>query len=299
MKKPIKLEGIFPALVTSFDQNNQLDEEALRKIVRYCLDGGSAGVAVNGSTGEAINLSREEKIRAIKVCLEECRPRGKKVIAGCGGPTTSSTLELVKDALEAGADAGLVLTPFNNIPKQDGLIAHYEAVAALGLPIVLYNIPSHTGVNIDMDTFEKLIQIPSVIGIKESSGNLPMMAEIIRKYGRDITIFTGCDALTLQIFSTGADAAILALGNIAPAAVVSILENMKAGNLEAARETYYKLLPIANIISEEENFPTTVKEAVSQLGYNCGPPRLPITPCNDREKKAIYEALVYAGLLSR
>ena len=216
MKKPIKLEGIFPALVCCFDENNRLDEEGMRRLIRYCLDGGAAGVAVNGSTGEAINLSREEKIRLTQISVEECRPRGKKVIAGCGGPTTSSTLELVQDALDAGADAGLALTPFNNIPKQDGLIAHYEAAAAVGLPIVLYNIPSHTGANIDMDTFEKLIQIPSVIGIKESSGNLPMMAEIIRKYGTDITIFTGCDALTLQIFSTCADAAILALGNIAP-----------------------------------------------------------------------------------
>lgn len=298
MKKPIKLEGIFPALVCCFDAENRIDEGETRRLIKYCLDGGAAGVAVNGSTGEAINLSREEKIRLVQICVEECRPRGKKVIAGCGGPTTSSTLELVKDAMEAGADAGLVLTPFNNIPKQDGLIAHYQAVAAVGLPIILYNIPSHTGVNIDIDTFEKLIQIPSIIGIKESSGNLPMMAEIIRKYRQDITIFTGCDALTLQIFSTGADAAILALGNIAPAGVVSILENMKAGKLEAAREVYYKLLPIANVISEEENFPTTVKEAVSQLGYRCGAPRLPITPCNDNEKKTIREALIYAGLLS-
>ncbi|MGX8702581.1 4-hydroxy-tetrahydrodipicolinate synthase [Caproiciproducens sp.] len=297
MEKPITLKGIFPALVCSFDANNHLDEEAIRENIRFALDNGCAGVVANGSTGEAINLSREEKKRVAEISVEECHARGKKVISGCGGPTTSATLELVKDALEVGVDAGLVITPFNNIPNQNGLIAHYSQVASLGLPIILYNIPSHTSVNIDMDTFNKLIQLPNVIGIKESSGNLYMMAEIVRKYGTDITIFTGCDELTLQIFSTGASAAVLALANIAPAEVVSILENVQAGKLDKARETYYKLLPIAHVISADENFPATVKEAVSQLGHRCGAARLPIIPCSEQEKKEIHDALAYAGLL--
>ncbi len=297
MKKAIKLEGIFPALVCSFTADNQLDEEAIRENVRFCLDSGCAGVVANGSTGEAVNLSREEKLRFAQICVEECHPRGKKVISGCGGPTTSSTIELVSDALKAGVDAGLVITPFNNIPNQEGLLAHYKEVSKVGLPIIVYNIPSHTGVNVEMDLFNQLIQDPNIIGIKESSGNLPMMAEIMRLYGDDITIFTGCDELTLQIFSTGASAAILALANIAPAQVCSILENVKSGNLNAARETYYKLLPIAHCISAEENFPATVKEAVSQLGHRCGPARLPIVGCSDKEKQEIHDALVYAGLI--
>lgn len=297
MKKVIKLEGIFPALVCSFTPDNKLDEAAIRENVRFCINSGCAGVVANGSTGEAVNLNREERIRMTQICAEECHPLGKKVICGCGGPTTCSTIELVKDALDAGADAGLVITPFNNVPNQDGLVAHYEEVAKIGLPLILYNIPSHTGVNIELDTFDKLIQNPNIIGMKESSGNLPMMAEIIRRYGSEITIFTGCDELTLQIFSTGATAAILALANIAPAEVCSILEDVKASKLDSARETYYKLLPIAHCISAEENFPATVKEAVSQLGHSCGPARLPIVGCTEKEKQEIHDALLYAGLI--
>ena len=297
MKKAIKLEGIFPALVCSFTADNKLDEQAIRENIRFCLDGGCAGVVANGSTGEAVNLSREEKKRFAQICVEECHARGKKVISGCGGPTTSATIELVSDAKEVGVDAGLVITPFNNVPNQTGLTIHYGEVAKIGLPIIIYNIPTHTSVNVEMDTFAKLIENPNIIGMKESSGNLPMMAEIIRRYGSDITIFTGCDELTLQIFSIGADAAILALANIAPAQVVSLLNDVKAGNLESARKTYYKLLPIAHCISADENFPATVKEAVTQLGHSCGAPRLPIVDCSEQEKKEIHDALVYAGLI--
>lgn len=297
MKKAIKLEGIFPALVCSFTPDNKLDEEAIRENVRFCIDNGCAGVVANGSTGEAVNLSREERARVAEICVEECHPKGKKVISGCGGPTTSGTLELVTDAYKAGCDAALVITPFNNIPNKVGLLAHYHEIAKVGIPVIVYNIPSHTGVDVDLDTFEKLIQEENIIGIKESSGNLPMMAEIVRRYGSEITIFTGCDELTLQIFSTGATAAILALANIAPAQVCKILEDVKAQNLESARETYYKLLPIAHCISADENFPATVKEAVTQLGHRCGAPRMPIVDCSAEEKQEIHNALVYAGLI--
>ncbi len=298
MKKPIKLEGIFPALVCSFTPENTLDEEAIRENIRFCLDAGCAGVVANGSTGEAVNLSREEKCRMATICVEECHARGKKVISGCGGPTTSDTLQLVEDAYAAGVDAGLVITPFNNIPNKEGLLAHYKAIAKVGLPIILYNIPSHTGVNIDLDTLAELLQEPNIIGMKESSGNIPLMAEVLRRYGDDVTLFTGCDELSLQIFVTGGSAAILALANIAPAQVCQILEDVKAGRIEEAKATYYKLLPIAHCISAEENFPATVKEAVSQLGHRCGPARLPIVPCSEQEKQEIHDALVYAGLLA-
>ena len=146
MKKAIKLEGIFPALVCSFTADNKLDEQAIRENIRFCLDGGCAGVVANGSTGEAVNLSREEKKRFAQICVEECHARGKKVISGCGGPTTSATIELVSDAKEVGVDAGLVITPFNNVPNQTGLTIHYEEVAKIGLPIIIYNIP-HTPVS--------------------------------------------------------------------------------------------------------------------------------------------------------
>lgn len=293
--KKLKLEGIFPAMVVSYLDNGELDIEGIKNNVRFYMDQGCAGVVCNGSTGEAVNLSREERIAVIKAAKEVI---GKgKIIAGTGAPITSAALQNTRDAKDAGADAALVITPFNAIPNRDGLIKHYKMVAEIGIPIILYNLPAHTGVEITLDIFEELIQNDNIIGIKESSGNFPFMGEIIRKYGDDITIFTGCDDLSLQIFAMGAKAAILALANIAPGMVVDMMKDVQANRMEQARDKYYRLLPIAKAISASENFPAPVKEAVSLLGRPCGTPRMPITPVGKQESEEIREALKVAGLI--
>lgn len=297
MKKIIKLEGIFPALVVSFTEEGELDLPSIKKNVMFCLDNGCAGVVVNGSTGEAINLSREERMEVIKAAVEVCKPLGKTVIAGAGAATTSETLRLVMDAKDIGADAVLVITPFNNIPNKNGLIKHYTMVADIGLPVIMYNIPGHTGVTIDMNIFDTLIQHPNIIGMKDSSGDLILMGEIISKYGEDITLFTGCDNICLQIFAMGATAAILCLANVAPKQVVQIFNDVRENRLDEAREIYYKLLPIANIISEDVNFPVPVKEATRQIGHSVGNPRLPLTPVSKEDEDKIHEALKYAGII--
>jgi 4-hydroxy-tetrahydrodipicolinate synthase len=297
MKKPIKIEGIFPALATSFKPSGELDLEGVRKNIEFCLDNGCAGVTVLGSTGEAINLDKTERSAITKLAVEVCHQRGKLVIAGTGAATTKDAVSLTQDAMNDGADAALVITPFNNIPNHTGLIAHYKAVCKVGIPVILYNLPSHTGVDITFPIFQELIEIPNVIGMKESSGNMALMANMIKAYGDDVTLFTGCDNLTLQIFSMGAKAAILAIANIAPKQVVSILDSVLKNDLEGARETYYQILPIADAISEEENFPATVKAAIDLLGRSVGDPRMPITPVSDEGRVAIKEALIKSGLL--
>ena len=297
MKKPIKIEGIFPALATSFKNTGEVDLEGVRKNIEFCLDSGCSGVTVLGSTGEAINLDKEERHEITKLAVEICHQCGKLVIAGTGAATTKDAVSLTQDAMDDGADAALVITPFNNIPNHKGLIAHYKAVCSVGIPVILYNLPSHTGVDINFFTFQELIEIPNVIGMKESSGNMALMANMIKAYGDDVTLFTGCDNLTLQIFSMGAKAAILAIANIAPKEVVSILDSVLKNDLESARETYYQILPIADAISEEENFPATVKAAIDLLGRSVGDPRMPITPVSEEGRAAIKEALVKSGLL--
>lgn len=254
-------------------------------------------MVANGSTGEAVNLTRAERKRVVELCAEECHKRGKLVIAGTGDATTANTIMYTKDAMDAGADAALVITPFNCIPNQEGLRRHYEQVAAVGLPIILYNIPSHTNVTIEMETFEALVSNPNIIGMKESSGNLAMMAEITRKYGDQVSVFTGCDDLILQIFCAGADAAVLGIANIAPKNVCDLLSAVQCGDLEAARKEYYKLLPLATAIGSDINFLACTKEAVEQLGHRCGPCRMPCLPCGEDDKRSIHDALVYAGLL--
>lgn len=291
-----QFEGIFVAMITPFKADGSLNLEGIKSNARFYMDQGCAGIVCNGSTGEAINLSREERIQVIKTTKEALNGRGL-IIAGTGAPTTNAALEQTKDALNAGADATLVITPFNCIPNTEGLIKHYNMVASVGLPVILYNLPAHTGVEITIDIFDELIKNENIIGIKESSGNFGLMGNIIRKYGDKAIIFTGSDDLILQVFALGAKSAILALGNIAPAEIVDVFSRVQKNDLEGARKTYLKLLPISSAISASVNFPAPVKEAVRLLGRASSSPRMPTLPVDKKESESIKAALHYAGLL--
>ena len=297
MKKKMEFKGILPALLASFDQDGKIDEEGFRQNIRYCYEQGVAGIVCNGSTGEAVALTREERVRIIKIAVEESKGKGI-VVAGTGAPVTRDVIAMTQDAKEAGADAALVITPFCQIPNTEGLLKHYEAINnAVDLPLILYNIPQHTGVEIDLDTLGKLVELENVCGLKDSSGNLSYLAEAIRRYGDKISILTGCDDLLLQSFVVGSKGAILAIANIAPAMVVQLLEAVNAGDLEKARELYFKLLPIGQAIGAPANFPAPVKEAVAALGRPAGPARMPIVEMSAEEKANIRSALQAAGLL--
>ncbi|MDI6870971.1 MAG: 4-hydroxy-tetrahydrodipicolinate synthase [Bacillota bacterium] len=297
MSRKVRYEGIMPAMLTPFKANGELDLDGIKQNARFYLEAGCTGIVCNGSTGEAVNLSREERKAVIRATVEAVEGR-LTVIAGTGAPTTSEAVALTRDALEAGADAALVITPFNAIPNKAGLFKHYAAVAEVGIPLIPYNLPAHTGVEIDFDTLDKLAELDTVVGIKESSGNLSYFAEVVRRVGDKLTVFTGADDLTLQAFCTGAPAAILALGNIAPRMLVDLLAAVKAGRLDEARKIYFSLLPIARAISSSVNFPAPVKEAVRLLGRPSSAPRLPILPVDADESASIRQALVHAGLLA-
>jgi len=294
--KKVKFEGIFPAMAVPFDREGALDIDGIKENVRFFADAGCAGVVCNGSTGEAVNLTREER-KAVIMATKEAAGGRLVVIAGTGGPTTNVTLEYTRDAMDAGAEAVLVITPFNAIPNKEGLYRHFAEVAQLGVPVILYNLPQHTGVEIDLDTLVRLADLDHIVGIKESSGNFSYFAELMRVFGDKLTVFTGCDDGTLQAFCCGARAAILALGNIAPRMLVDMLEAVDRGDLVRARDIYYRLLPIARAISSSVNFPAPVKEAVRLLGRPSSAPRLPILPVDPEESASIRKALVFAGLM--
>jgi 4-hydroxy-tetrahydrodipicolinate synthase len=297
MPRKIRFEGMMPAMLAPFTADGRLDIEGIKQNVRFYMDAGCTGIVCNGSTGEAVSLTREERKAVIRATAEVVQGR-LKIIAGTGVPTTNEAIALTRDALEAGADAVLVITPFNAIPNKAGLFKHYSAVAEVGIPLILYNLPAHTGVEIDFGTLDALAKFDNVVGIKESSGNLSYFAEIIRRTGDELTVFTGADDLTMQAFCIGAPAAILALGNIAPGMLVDLLAAVKANKLNEARQIYFKLLPIARAISSSVNFPASVKEAVRLLGRPSGTPRLPILPVDADESASIRQALAYAGLLA-
>jgi 4-hydroxy-tetrahydrodipicolinate synthase len=291
-----RFQGIMPAMLAPFKRNLQLDIEGIKTNAKFFADAGCTGIVCNGSTGEAVNLSAEERVAVISATREAV---GKKliIIAGTGAPTTGAAVESTTDALKAGADAALVITPFNAIPNKNGLYRHYAEIAQVGIPVIVYNLPQHTGVEIDLGTLEKLVKLSAVVGIKESSGNLSYFAEIIRRFGDNLTAFTGCDDLTYQAFTLGAPAAILALGNIAPRMLVQLFDLVANGRWTEARTIYFRLLPIAQAISSSINFPAPVKEAVKLLGRPSGPPRLPTLPVDAKEATAIREALKVARLL--
>ena len=293
----IKIDGLYPAMVTSFDSNGELAVDAVKKTARFLIKAGCAGIVCNGSTGEAANLSRDERITVIRTTREAV---GKElaVIAGTGMPTTRGTVELSRDAIEAGADAVLVITPFNIIPNSDGLFRHFATVAELGFPVILYNLPEHTGVEIDFGTIERLLNsYDNIVGIKESSGDLSYFAEIIRRFGDAFVPINGADALIFQCTLMGSPASILALGNIAPKMIIQVMDLVKRGDVAGAKKIYYKLVPIARSISDAVNFPAPIKAALTLLGRPAGDPRLPTVPVDDEEASSIKEALQTAGLL--
>lgn len=292
----LKFQGIMPAMLAPFKKNGELDIEGIKTNADFYAKAGCTGIVCSGSTGEGINLSRKERVEVINATREAV---GKKlvVIAGTGAPTTGEALALTRDAMEAGADAALAITPFNAIPNKKGLYRHYAEIAQVGVPVIVYNLPAHTGVEIDFVTLEKLVKLTPIVGIKESSGNMSYFSALVRRFGDELTVFTGCDDLTFQSFVTGAPAAILALGNIAPKKLVQMLELVGKQRLSEARAIYFKLLPIGQAISSSVNFPAPVKEAVRLLGRPSGAPRLPILPVDAKEREAIRAALGVAELL--
>jgi len=295
MKKMI-FEGLMPAIITPMNKDGEIDFEGLKKNVEFYLGVGCTGIVANGSTGEAVNLSREERIAVVKKVVEVVK--GKvKVIAGTGAPTTNVTLQYTRDAMNAGADVVLVITPFNAIPNKEGLYLHYKEVAEVGIPVIMYNLPQHTSVEIDLETMGRLVKLDNIVGLKESSGNLSYFAEAIRRFGEDITPISGCDDLILQTLSMGTPALILAFGNIAPKMIIEIFNAIKHNDFISAREKYYKLLPMARAIGDSVNFPAPVKEAVRLLGRPSGPPRLSTLPVSQEESAEIRKKLIYAGLL--
>jgi len=289
--------GIMPAIVTPFTEKNELDLAGMETNVKFYLECGVAGVVVNGSTGEGSALTREERIKTIKTVVKVVNGRGK-VVAGAGAPTTGHAIGFAQDAENAGADAVLVLTPFSVIPTKEGLYSYYKEVSqAVDIPLIAYNLPQHTLVNLDVDTLGRLVDDGLVAGIKESSGNMSVFAQIVKELGTRISVLTGGDDLMLQSFILGCSGAILALGNIAPKLCVELFKAAQGNDITKARDLYFKILPVAQAIGSPENFPAPVKEAVRLLGRPAGPCRSPILPLNVHERRALENALEVAGLL--
>jgi 4-hydroxy-tetrahydrodipicolinate synthase len=269
-------EGSIVAIVTPF-KNGQVDEEAYRKLIEFQIENGTSAIVPCGTTGESATLDANEHARVIDIAVEAVNKR-VPVIAGTGGNSTREAIALSKHAKEVGVDATLQVTPYYNKPTQEGLFRHYEAILkAVPLPQILYNVPGRTSVNMLPETVARLAEFPEIVAIKEASGNVGQMAEIVQLAGDKITLLSGDDNLTLPILAIGGKGVVSVVANIAPGLSANLVKAWKNGKIEEARTLFFKLLPLCKAMFFETN-PIPVKTAAALMGLIGDEMRLPLCP---------------------
>jgi len=271
-----KPEGILPALVTPFtDDGKAVDEERLRALVARCIELGVRGVVPCGTTGEFVNLTMEEKKRVIDTVIDEVDSK-VSVVAGTGASGTDQALEMTKYAKDAGADGALVVTPFYLKPTDRGIYQHYFTIASeADLPIILYNIPQCTGVQLSWQMVEDLAQIPNIVGLKDSSGQLRYILAVLEKVRDKINVMCGHDEVVVAALAAGCSGAILASANVIPDVWIQIYDHVKKGELQEARELQYKIQKMARIIAGSGAVGT--KAALNMMKIKVGPVRKPLS----------------------
>jgi 4-hydroxy-tetrahydrodipicolinate synthase len=287
-------KGSIVAIVTPFCQSGKkIDEKKLRDLIEFQIKNGSSGIVPCGTTGESATLSFEEHDRVIEITIEQTKKR-VPVIAGTGSNSTEEAIMLTKHAAKSGADASLQVSPYYNRPTQKGLYEHFKSIAnSVNIPIILYNIASRTGVNIEPETIAKLAHdCKNIIGVKEASGNLDQMSRIKQLCPDNFNLISGDDSLTLPVLSIGGTGIISVVANIVPKDVANLVSEFEKGNFKKVKELHYKLLPLIKAMFLETN-PIPVKTAMGLLGM-CEPDlRLPMCsmlPENlDKLKKALRE----------
>src|SRR5438874_823090 len=290
-----RLRGSMVALVTPL-RDGAVDEAALRALARWQIEKGTAGLVPCGTTGEGATVTADEHFRIVRACAEEACGR-VPVIAGCGSNDTRKTIDNVQRAKEAGADAALVVTPYYNKPTPEGLFRHFEAVAARGgLPVVVYNVPSRTSVDLLPETIGRLSRVAGIVGVKEASGNVVRVAEIQEKCeGRPFAILAGDDMFTLPTLAMGGGGVISVVGNIAPGDLAILCDDFFAGRLDAARKAQVRFAPLVRALFCETN-PLPVKHALFRMG-KIGPElRLPLVPVSEKGAAQVEAALAAYGL---
>jgi 4-hydroxy-tetrahydrodipicolinate synthase len=289
-------QGCGTALVTPFRSDLSLDEEGLRRLLRRQIEGGIHFLVPCGTTGENPTLTREEHLRVVEITLEEAAGK-TPVLAGCGGNDTGEVVELARDLEGLGADGLLVVTPYYNKPTPEGLYQHYRAVAkATRLPIVVYNVPGRTGVNVDPATLARLADIETVVGVKEASGNISQMAAICQTVPESFAVLSGDDAITLPLIALGGVGIISVVSNEVPFAMARLTSLCLEGDFPAGREMQRRLHPLMEINFIESN-PGPVKAALGLMGLIEPIYRLPMVPPKPENVKKIEKVLLGLGLI--
>jgi 4-hydroxy-tetrahydrodipicolinate synthase len=288
-------KGSIVAIVTPF-KNGEIDEDGYRELIEFQIENGTSAIVPCGTTGESATLSMAEHNRVINIAIEAVKKR-VPVIAGTGGNSTSEAIELTAHAKRAGADATLQVTPYYNKPTQEGLYLHFKAIAkAVALPQVLYNVPGRTSVNMLPETVARLAELPEVVAIKEASGNLVQMAEIVTLAGDKITLLSGDDNLTLPLLSIGGKGVISVVANIVPKDSADMVQAWLDGRVEEAKTLFLKLFPLCQAMFYETN-PIPVKTSLGLMGKAGDEMRLPLCPMAPGNLEKLKRALRAYGLI--
>jgi len=282
-------QGAIVATVTPF-RNGKLDVTALKKLVKFQIESGTDGIVPCGTTGESATLSFDEHERVIDSVIQAVG--GKvPVIAGTGSNNTREAVRLTRYAKKAGANGALVITPYYNKPTQEGLYLHFRTVAeSADIPIILYNVPGRTGVNMTADTVARLAEIPNVAGVKEASGNLNQICDIVRATPRTFDVLSGDDFLFFPMMALGAKGVISVASNVAPRAMAELYDAYVIGEISRAREIHYRLWPLFHACFLETN-PIPAKTALAMMGRIREEFRLPLCPMGDANRKALAQVL--------
>jgi 4-hydroxy-tetrahydrodipicolinate synthase len=291
-----QFRGAYTALVTPF-KNGKVDEDAYRAFIDWQIEQGIDGVVAVGTTGESATLTHHEHEEVIRICVEHVKGR-VPVIAGTGGNDTHEAITLTKYAKKVGADASLQVTPYYNKPTQEGLIAHYKAIAkAAPLPMIVYNVPGRTSVNLLPKTLARLVrECPEVVAVKEATGDLKQVSQVVKDCGPDFQVISGDDFTVLPLLAVGGCGVISVVSNVAPADMAALCKAAFDGKWDEAKKLHYKLWPL-NIAMFLETNPVPVKSALALMGMMSADLRLPLVPMLPENQAALEKILKEAKLI--
>ena len=290
------MTGVGTALVTPFTKGGALDEPAVRRLGRRQIDAGVHFLCPCGTTGESPTLTDAEKLRIVEILVDEARG-GVPIVAGTGGYDTREVIHLARELETRGAAGLLSVTPYYNKPTQEGLYQHYKAIAeGTRLPIIVYNVPGRTGVNVEVGTLVRLSQIPNIVAVKEASGNVTQMAEICNAVPDDFIVLSGDDALTLPLMAVGGDGIISVASNEIPSEMVQMVEAAERNDFASARAVHQRILALMQINFVESN-PVPVKSAMAAMGLTEETYRLPMCAPKPESREKILKVLKELNLL--
>lgn len=292
-----RLTGCGTAIVTPFNTDSSIDDVALRELVDWQIEEGIHFLVPCGSTGEAATMTIEEHRHVVEVVVQQARGR-VPIVAGAGSNDTAKAIALSKEMRAAGATHLLHTSPMYNKPPQRGIVAHYRAISeATDLPIVVYNVPGRTGSNIEAKTTLEMSRIPRIAAVKEASGQLSQVADILRGRDPQFSVLSGDDEITLPVMALGGDGIVSVVSNVTPKLMAQLCNRMHAGDMAAAREIHFRLLPWMRAAFVESN-PIPAKAALAMMGRIKNVLRLPLVPMSDAHEPAVRSALKTAGALS-